>query len=180
MTKPVKEALSSARLKELLNYSPDTGVFTWTADVSTKAHKGKVAGHLSSMGYVKIRVDGKLESAHRLAVLYMQGSLPEEDVDHINGTRSDNRWTNLRQCSRAENCQNMGRVRSNTSGVTGVHYDKATCKWMAYIGSGLKLHHLGRFSTLGEALAAREKAKAEFHTFQPEQLARPAFQGAAA
>lgn len=171
--------LTSERLKELLNYSPESGLFTWDHPRSGVVPR-KPAGHVSTNGYLKIRVEGKLQSAHRLAVLYMTGLFPVEDTDHIDGNRLNNRWANLRACSHQENCQNKGLIRANKSGATGVHFEKSTGKWMAYVGFGYKLHHLGRFGTFCEALAARTQAKAVVHQFQPAQLKRAAFQGASA
>ncbi len=84
--------LSLNRLKELLLYDPDTGIFTWIS--STKNYRrpiGAVAGYINSLGYVQIGIDCVAYGAHRLAWMYVHGNLPEMDVDHINGNPSDNR-----------------------------------------------------------------------------------------
>jgi len=76
--------ITQAGLKELLNYNPETGDFAW---VKSK----KPAGGISSYGYRRIIIDGKEHKAHRLAWLYTHGVFPEDQIDHINGVRHDNR-----------------------------------------------------------------------------------------
>lgn len=164
--------LTQARLKELLHYDPETGVFTWVAPTSWRVRAGTVAGYLAR-GYRYIRVDGVRHGAHRLAVLYMLGHMPVAEVDHRNGVPSDNSWLNLRECTHAENHQNRGRhtARSNAataqSGVPGVTWHKLRCKWRASVTSGGKQHHCGLFDTVAEAHQAYLTAKARLHTFQP-------------
>ena len=96
--------LNQKRLKEVLTYDSETGIFVWRSKKSR--NKGKVAGHLRSDGYVAITVDSKLYRAHRLAWLYVHSYFPEHDIDHMNGVRDDNRLVNLREASRACNLQN--------------------------------------------------------------------------
>ena len=96
------------------------------------------------------------------------------DVDHINGDGSDNRWENLRLCSRAENNQNQGVSRNSRSGVTGVCFHRPSQRWRAYIVKDYRQTHLGLFATKEEAAAAYRKAKGENHSFHPEQVTRHA------
>lgn len=91
--------LTAGRLKELLTYDPETGVFIWRGWRSGSAVAGSVAGSLHSDGYVCIKIGRCLYRAHRLAFLYMTGSRPIGQVDHINMNRADNRWCNLRETS---------------------------------------------------------------------------------
>ena len=92
-------------IRDLLGYDPETGLFT--RKVQRGKHKeGEIAGCLNAKGYVEIKACGKIYEAHRLAHLFMTGSWPSEQIDHVNHIKSDNRWSNLREASRAQNTQN--------------------------------------------------------------------------
>lgn len=114
--------LTAARLRELLNYDQATGVFVWRVAMRYGVGAGGPAGSMCSNGYLKIKVGGKRLSAHRIAWLFVTGEWPSDMIDHINGVRSDNRFSNLRDASRAVNQQNQRHAqKSNTStGVLGV------------------------------------------------------------
>ena len=99
--------LTQERLKQLLNYDPETGIFTRIISVSSNALKGDIAGWINGHGYRQLSIDYKKYDCHRLAFLYMLGKLPNEEVDHINHIRSDNRWINLREVTRHENKKNL-------------------------------------------------------------------------
>lgn len=88
--------LTAERLREVLTYCPDTGCFRWKVRMGSRAAVGAVAGTRTRAGYTQIRIDGKYYKAHRLAVLYMTGACPAGDVKCLTGTRSDDRWCNLR------------------------------------------------------------------------------------
>jgi len=85
------------------------------------------------------------------------------EVDHIDGDGLNNRRSNLRLASRAENQKNRARPVSNSSGVKGVTWDAARGKWLAQIGSANKHHYLGRFDKIEDAAAAYAAASAKFH-----------------
>lgn len=159
--------VTQARLKELLDYNPSTGIFTWREGRGGMA-AGSVAGCVSSEGYVQLTVDGKHYKAHRLAWLYVHGEFPLNQLDHINRVRTDNRICNLRPATHAENAQNQRKHRDNTSGVTGVSWDKKSRKWRANIRLNGRKIFLGLYETIKEAAAARAAGKAKLHTFHPE------------
>ena len=115
--------LNQSRLKELLAYDPDTGVFTRLVKSNRNVRIGAVAGTCDSKGYGQISVDGKLYRAHRLAWLWMTGAWPVAQLDHRNGVRHDNRWENLREATNGENNQNAAIRSNNTSGFMGVCWD---------------------------------------------------------
>ena len=140
-------------LKHKLNYNPDTGLFTWR-NPQQKRFVGKVAG-CNSLGYTRIKLDGKSYMAHRLAWLYMTGEWPELEVDHINRDKSDNRWCNLRQVHRAENMRNAGNYATCKSGVSGVCFHKAVSKWYAQISDDGKRKYLGVYDSKLDAVEAR-------------------------
>lgn len=156
------------RLKEVLDYDPDTGVFTWKKKISRKVVVGKIAGCPDGGGYTIIRIDHKTYKAHRLAWLYVTGAFPKDQIDHINRVKTDNRICNLREASPRENQQNHPIHRDNTSGVTGVDWVKRAKKWRAVIKHKGRNIHLGYYNTIEEAAMSRAIAKAKYHTFHPE------------
>jgi len=158
-----KIPLTQARLKELLHYDPETGVFTWRVGrVGCRA--GSIAGSLNGCGYRQIGIDRRMHLLHRIAFLYVTGGFPQEELDHINGVRDDNRWVNLREATGSENRHNLGGPPShNTSGFLGVYWCKRRQKWVAEIKLRGRKRHLGYFDTAEEAHATYLKAKDELH-----------------
>lgn len=159
--------LTQERLKQVLHYDPDTGVFTWAASRRTD-RIGKEAGCRNTGGYIQIRVDGAFHYAHRLAWLYVTGDSPSDQLDHINGIRDDNRIVNLRVVTNRQNTENQRCARSNSrSGVKGVSWHKQCGKWTASIKSNGLQFNLGLFSTVDEAQRAYAGAAALLHTHNP-------------
>ena len=156
--------LTQSRLKELFDYCPDTGIFVRKISQGA-AKKGKIAGCLSK-GYYRIRVDNFLYLSHRLAWLYVHGTLPEF-VDHINRISTDNRIENLRPVTKAQNQQNHGISKTNKSGYVGVSWDKARNKWFACIQHENKTIALGRFTDIEMARKAYQQAANKYHTHNP-------------
>lgn len=147
--------LTQKELKEQLNYDPDTGIFTWNVG-KFGASLGNIAGSRhKTMGYIFIGLKNKRYLAHRLAFLYMEGYIPENEVDHINGNRSDNRWSNLRHVSTTCNHQNCNLRSDNKSGVQGVMYRKDRMKWISRAHFNNKNIILGSYETKLEAALAR-------------------------
>lgn len=111
--------VSQENLKYLINYNPDTGVFTWRVSINPNSKVGSVVATKHQEGYTFLTLNKKIYKLHRLAFLYMLGYYPEE-VDHINNKRDDNRWCNLRAASKTENQHNAGLRSDNTSGIKGI------------------------------------------------------------
>jgi hypothetical protein len=155
--------ITQSRLKQLLHYDPHTGVFTWKVRPSNCIRVGDVAGR-NCNGYVRIQINSVRHYAHRLAFLYMLGKVPDE-VDHINHTRDDNRWCNLRAATSSVNSKNQSMNKTNTSGITGVGWSAQCNKWHAQIKINGKSINLGRFHDLNKAKAARRQAESDhgFH-----------------
>ena len=142
----VNEVLSQQLLKELFNYDPVTGIFTWKVFRGGGSPKvGEVAGSVNEEGYVKIKVAGKLRAASHLAWLYMTGELPEDRVDHKNTNPSDNSWDNLREATDSENSHNKRKYKCNTTGYKGVFIAPNGRQWHARIRNKGKLKFLGTF-----------------------------------
>ena len=155
--------MDSDLLASFLEYDEITGDFKWIVDRGSLRLKGRVAGCTQSVGsgkkYKVIRIKGKIYYAHRLAWLAHHGVMPNRSIDHINGDSLDNRIVNLRNISRQENQRNMKLSKANTSGVTGVVFDRERKKWAAQIKVGRKNIHLGRFEDKEDAIKARKAAE---------------------
>jgi len=150
--------ITQKQLKYWLNYDPNTGIFTWINLPSNAVKIGNKAGW-QKKGYCQIRLKGRLYYSHRLAFLYMIGAFPTDDVDHINGNRTDTTWTNLRAVTSQDNRKNAAISINNTSGVLGVVWDKRKNMWMAKIGINYKTKFLGYFDDLEMAKYARLSAE---------------------
>lgn len=155
MSKIAKSDVSIERLREVLGYDPETGDMFWlSGGKGIRLHRR--AGYVDpSTGYIKIMVDKKQQYAHRIAWSLTHGSKPNEQIDHINGCRTDNRLSNLRLATHAENCQNHQRRPINTTGFKGVvRYFDGRGGFRAQIKKDGKGMHLGVFDTAEEAHAA--------------------------
>jgi len=166
-----EESITQDELKKLVHYDPQTGIFT-NIKARTWLRPGRILGASHSMGYKVISIYCRKYYAHRLAFLYMNGSFPAREVDHINHDRADNRWSNLRQASRSGNMKNCSRHANNTSGVTGVSFHKPNKKWRAFIGVCGKAIHIGMFDNFNDAVSARRGAELKygFHPNHGESL----------
>jgi hypothetical protein len=122
---------------------------------------GRVAGGINHEGYVRMRVDGRKYLAHRLAWLYMTGNWPVGEIDHIDRNRSNNKFSNLREASDAQNRANS--KASNSLGVKGVYFTKnnKARPYAASITVGKAHKHLGYYNTIDDASAAYKRAACE-------------------
>lgn len=160
---------TAERVRELFDYDPDTGVFIRKITIfngkkaGTRADVARKTGRLA--GYTRICVDHQRFLAHRIAWLYMTGSWPDHEIDHINGDPSDNRFCNLRDVPGAINRQNQHRPRTGTaSGYLGVKRGGwKNKKWSASIRIDGRNRHLGTFETKEDAYEAYVTAKRKLH-----------------
>lgn len=153
-----KDLIPHDLLLLLLEYRPLTGQFLQRVRTSHRVKVGDVAGALhKALGYRVIHVLGKTYLEHRLAWFYVHGEWPILEIDHINGNRSDNRLANLRDVSHSENMRNITKISSaNTSGFTGVYWNKIGKNWQAKTCVGDKQIHLGFFDDPKQASAVRD------------------------
>ena len=149
-------------LKNYLSYSPETGLFHWIAASSDKTKIGDVAGCFRPDGYIKIKIFGRNYLAHRLAWFFVHSVWPEQEIDHINRVRNDNRIENLRSILKRQQQQNMNLTTKNTSGFVGVSQRK-NGKWRANITIMGKFISLGGFETPEAASKAYVVAKTKHH-----------------
>jgi hypothetical protein len=156
------EDITKEILSEYLAYDPITGVFTLLQSHSpVYRHKLPYEIPVVDGQYQKVMILNRRWQTHKLAVLFMTGKMPDGLVDHINGVITDNRWSNLRILTSGENVRNQKQTKTTTqSGVTGVH--KRGKKYFAHIRINKKLHNLGLYDTLEEAVAVRTEALRTF------------------
>lgn len=102
---------------------------------------------------------------HRIIFFMSRGFMPQE-IDHIDGNKTNNSIDNLRPATRSQNMHNKSMTRFNTSGVKGVHFNKDTKKWAATCKLNSKFHHLGLFPSIDDAAQAvinfRERLLGEY------------------
>jgi hypothetical protein len=152
-------------VKRVLAYEPESGLFVWRAWAGKKSVPGEIAGWAHSQGYTAISLFGLKVYAHRLAFLFQLGRFPDDVVDHINGNRKDNRWSNLRDVNQRTNVENRTSPLSanSASGLLGVHWCSQQNKWQAEIKSFGRKKHIGFFDDPFKAHEAYLQAKRKMH-----------------
>lgn len=156
---------SLERVKQLVRYEPDTGLFIRLSAPGDRVDLvGKIGGGPTSDGYFRIAIDNYRVRSHRLAFFYMTGRWPKEEIDHINGDRTDNRWANLRESSSAMNKENRRNANRNSkTGFLGVRPVNGGSQFQARIGVRGKTITVGSFRTAEDAHVAYLSAKRKLH-----------------
>jgi hypothetical protein len=149
--KPSKEQLA-----KLLSYDAETGQLVWL--VARNGSAGRIAGSPNSEGYIQVKIGGVLYKAHHLAFVLVTGFWPDDQVDHIDGNRQNNRFVNLRQCNASENACNRKARSDNTSGVPGVTWNKEESKWRVRVQKNGKRLLVGDYRNYDDAVSARALA----------------------
>lgn len=148
-------------LRLLFSYDPESGEIHWIAKGKGKIKK-KAAGTITNSGYIGICIGPKRFFAHRIAWALHYGEWPKDQIDHINGIRSDNRICNLREATNSQNGKNLKLSKANTSGFKGVSFEKFTGKWKASIKFDGKTINLGRFAEIKDAVHVRRLAEKKY------------------
>lgn len=153
--------LTVERLKEVLIYNKDTGVFV--RNTATRGHyEGSIAGCVGRRGYIQICIDKKQYRANRLAWLYMTGEFPELYVDHINGDTSDNRWENLRLANASQNVMNSSLHKEGTStNIKGIYVDKNGSIHAQVVKDAVRFRKI--FREMSEAIAWVQEIRLNLH-----------------
>lgn len=125
--------VSHEELKQILHYSPTTGVFKWLVVSSSRTRPGTIAGSTDDKGYIQITINKKKYAAHRLAWFYIKGEWPLNTIDHKDLNRSNNRWLNLRLATRSQQIRN---TRSKRGGLKGAYFEKRSGRWFSQICLG--------------------------------------------
>jgi hypothetical protein len=146
-----EKLLTYEEVKEMFDCDPEKGILIWKNCSSIRPLNGTIAGNLQSSGYVVVQIKAKDYRYHRVIWLLVTGKWPENQIDHINGIRNDNRFCNLREATQSQNGANT-LSRSNSSGYKGV--TKTRKKWVARISLNNKRMTIGRYNTPEEAHAA--------------------------
>lgn len=169
MPKAIDPVISQAEVRGRFDYNPETGVFT---DKAT----GKAAGTPTPNGYLRVQCGGRSVGLHRLAFMWMCGHWPLEQVDHVNGDPSDNRWSNLRPATARQNAQNR-RPKDANFGYKGVQQTKSG-RWVASIVVNGKIQKIP--GTFESAYAAHQAYRAaatrmfgQFVCFEPRRKGKP-------
>ena len=156
--------ITAEECRQLVAYDPETGNLTWklrplsffNSEADAAKWNGRFPGKAalnirSSRGYRSGALFGKTMFAHRVAWAVFYGEWPSDQIDHINGDKSDNRISNLRVVSVKENTRNKALYKNAASDVPGVWYEAKSDKWRARVGDVA----LGSYFTKAEAVAAR-------------------------
>lgn len=155
--------VTDSRLKHLLTYDPDSGLFFWNVPRKRGQVKaGDVAGYVGKNGYVIIGIDGREYFAHTLAWFYVTGEWVT-GLDHKNRKRDDNSFTNLRKATQSEQNANTSIRSDNASGVKGVYFDKRRNSWQVEISFEGNKYYLGAYKDLEIAKQVAEDKRRELH-----------------
>jgi hypothetical protein len=148
-------------LLRYFDYNPETGKVYW------KVSKGNIKAGTEvktphNTGYISVQVDGISYLLHRVIWCMIYGEFPSVLIDHENLNRKDNRLKNLRLATGANNCQNAGLRKDNTSGVKGVSWHKRIGKWQARVQlNGAR--SIKYFENLNEAESYVTSLRKELH-----------------
>lgn len=168
--------LTQENLKEIINYNPDTGVFTWSKNRGGLIKIGAIAGTNKTdrrgKAYQHIQINKKIYRAHRLAWLYMNGEWPNQ-IDHADGNGLNNIFKNLSNVTHRVNHRNTRLRSTNKSGFCGVIFQKRDKNWRAQIKIDGIMIHLGCFKEIDDAIDARKKANKEYNFHENHGKQRP-------
>lgn len=152
----MKDDIDHSRLTQKIGYDPITGIIF-------RRSSGRIIGYENGDGYLVIVYKNKKYRAHRLIWFHQTGKWPDCQIDHRDGNKSNNQWSNLRQATLAENSRNCAIRKDNTSGFKGVAFHKLTGKWQAYIRVNGRRIHLGNHTTKEQAADAYDTAAKMYH-----------------
>lgn len=170
--------LTQQDVQQLLDYDSTTGLLYWKTRSPDLFNNQRLCNSWNAQyagkeaftsdngrGYKQGTINNKLYKAHRIIFLMNYGYWPDQ-IDHIDQNRSNNRLSNLREVSNTENQKNARKRVDNTSGKTGVTWNKLVNAWYARIGvNGVKVT-IGRFDTKEEAIKARLEAE-KLYNYHP-------------
>jgi hypothetical protein len=152
--------ITQSQVQSLFDYRD--GVLYWKVSTGNGVKVGDIAGNIHHAGYQVIKVAGKKRQSHRLIFLYHHGYLPKF-IDHVDGDRLNNCIKNLRGCTRNQNAHNRKIDSTNTSGIKGVDWHKASSAWRARVALNRETRTVGYFRNKFDAAAAVFSARNRLH-----------------
>ncbi len=155
--------VSADELRQLFTYDPVTGIVRWAVSRAARIKVGDEAATKHDSGYKRVMVNNRNLYVHRIAWAITHGEFPEQ-IDHINGIRSDNRLVNLRGVTNLENCHNKCVQRQTNAGVPNVYFDKRYGTYKASVSANKSFYHLGCFKTLEEATKAVAEGRMKYQS----------------
>jgi hypothetical protein len=160
--KNAKIDLLQKTVREIFFYDKKTGLLRWKIAIAKNIQIGTVAGAPDSKGRIRIGINYRRYLAHRIIWLWVTGKWPEYEIDHEDGVKYNNAWTNLREATPTQNHFNIGLKKHNTSGYKGVSLTPSGT-WHAKIRIEGKQTYLGTFSTAEDAYRAYCEAAKKHH-----------------
>ena len=154
--------ITQESIRKIIHYDPVTGKMTWIVKVNSRVQVGGKVGSIDSKGYMRTKINSVEYRLHRLAWLYMTGSFPTGVIDHINRDKTDNRWSNLRDCNHSDNITNAPMQRHNTLGVKNVSPDITNGGFIASVCKD-GIYHKKRFKSIPDAHAWAAQKRRELH-----------------
>lgn len=152
--------ITQDKLKDYLDYKE--GKLFWKKQPSSVINVGSEAGHTNFRGYVQIKIFNKRYYAHRIIFFMFNGYFPQE-VDHIDGNKSNNKIENLRDSTKSQNNMNVRKRKDNTSGIKGVTWDKRCKKWKAQGQANKKRYYLGSYEDIEMATQVINEFRKQHH-----------------
>lgn len=159
--------IEAAELSDFISYDRESGLLVCVKRFGRKFKPGDVINSLHNKGYIAFYFKGEYVLGHRVAWAIENGEWPDDEIDHRDGDRSNNKYENLRKATHAENMQNKAIQINNKSGIPGVWFERRTGRWRAEIQAGGRKISVGRFATKERAAAEMAVARVKFHPFQP-------------
>lgn len=151
--------LSASELREMFYYDPCAGSLTWRICASNCIKVGDEAGSRRSDGRQIVWVNGRFYLRYRIAWCIMTDVWPEQEIDHIDGDPSNDRWVNLREATSSQNKMNTKR---KSSLPRGVHQNRRGAFYVQVWADG-KCHNGGTFETVHQAAVARADLARKLH-----------------
>lgn len=162
---PKRGAATAEEVRRLFDYDPETGLLTRRCSVSSNTRSGDLVGAAERSGHLAFSLFNRNVRVHRVVWLWMTGADPARGlfIDHADGDRANNRWSNLRLATNSQNSANARRRVTNRSGFKGVIREPGSRRWRATITKDRKQIELGHFDTPEAAHAAYCAAARELH-----------------
>ena len=155
--------LSYEVVRSLFDYHED-GYLTQKKSPANNVPDGAISGSLYNRGYIMVKINNRRYALHRVIFLWHHGYMPENEVDHIDRNKVNNKIENLREVSKQCNLRNQGLSKANKTGIKGVQL-KPSGKYEAAIGVDRKRIYLGYFSDITDAAKARYKAEIDYNFY---------------